>query len=417
MTTLSLSGLYNPSDSIRPAKQMSLYELLRQLDDGSLVAPVYQRLPCWDREKKHGWIETLWKNRTTFGPICTYERNRRPAQRFVADGWQRLQTSREFYLKPEQFGHTRETAEKIARTFEITVQHAILETHSEGYEWFLKLNFGTSVTPAESLRGRVFQSAGVIDDECGTMELVRSLERLKAICSSAHDQVANPVRDTRRDHKYIRHNLVLLWRFLTRDPEPKTWACGHTTPKQAATEPQIESAVGILWGQRSFTYESLGQFERSISEVAFALRESLLLAKDDNEVHPTPLRPSEARLLLDLGLWSRYSPSCNRASWLEFSRKFIEYQRASGDFLNIIGKPTSHFNFMLGELGKIFTIAKALGVSIERPKRAAQRASFRGASRSHRLPFESNGDGPTDIESMIVNRLRGAKKKKSTGKV
>jgi hypothetical protein len=391
--------LSDPGDSQTP-----LWVLINDLDDGTLCSPPHQRDFVWDMGRRQAWIERLTHGTSrAVGCIVTYQiKNLRSSPTYINDGWQRLSTTREYLAAPEKYKSTRAEALSVVKSYKVTVQHRLYASQEEALTDFQGLNLGTSLTPYEFYYGTL-----------ATMPDYKIL--WEPLIDQLHDGIDQQIRlcgrlTGRRNHKYLRHDYVLLHYLLS-------GATGLNSYQGVASS-------DVKVGQNRATVEA------KLRELLLAtgpetarseLQRLLGVIRDDTalmEHNWIGIRSSPAdlisnsvwRYLLHIGLWRRAN-SLPVANWQQFLTQFLTVGKGLSGLSSLDG--TQRITIGMAHISTLPHVCRIVGsdlvVASDRAPRGSRPTNLRpGYDASHVNPYVTNGNGPTIPEPASLNRSRGA---------
>lgn len=381
--------------------QQPLLLLVEDYENKSLAIPPFQRNYVWDNNKGRGWIDTLEKQ-SGIGVFVIYQLERGGTP-FLADGYQRIETTRRYMKNPEEFGRSygKDQARKNCRSLIVTVQKRIYQDHREALLAFQALNSGTSLTPFEYFKGIL-----TIDDIGSyvyenSIRIVEASERI--LCRKLNSA------DRSRHHQFKRDCLGLFYQYASEFTGMTFWKVGTRN---------IEIANGSLLERLVFdhingwsivnTENVMTNFENYIDSLRVIIYD-IVKKNGGKDMHPIIFR-----YLLHLGIW-RKNTGRPVQKYIEFVERYIslfDKQKSIGGTLILEkdGETPWSLNTRLNDLKDVGRLCEYLEVDFYESK--ARKKNIRtlpGHHESHKLPFSQYGNGDTFAEPALINMGRGAK--------
>lgn len=396
-------------------KTGSLYELVSKFRRGLIIKPPHQREMVWTRETKEGWINRLRAQLKPVGVILTYQiDNGEPSPIFLNDGYQRVSTTLEYLANPELYGDTPEMAETYTVACEMPQQHRHYVSHDGALFDFQQINLGTSLTPMEFCKGILTNIPNyqviwepILDDFHRTMaEQYKKLERDR------------PSKNREVLHKYLRHNLLMITRFLSKSPQLDLKYGDNIARARISSSDTKNQDMVVEWQLRKVLentpYEEIKDEINKLKRI-IASETSLIEAiwyKQLKNPMGYGISITVYRWLLELSLWKR-TTGASTDKWAEFIPDFLKYCNGKSRFQikNVHGELVPH-TLRIGKLSSLLSVCRALDSDFYQPQYPKRKKSPRlkeGYDNSHLLNVSDYGEGETIPEPSILNRARGAK--------
>ena len=412
---LTADGVFELGDA-----PMRLFDLVQELRDKDLLIPEHQREAVWTKDQIAMWVERITDPmKKPIGVISTYQilKNGKASPKYLNDGRQRLYATESFLMKPEDFGHTRDAAIKISKAYKIPVQHRLYDSHASAMKDFQLMNLGTALSPHEFHKGLLKYHDHSTFWDAQINVFARSI-------TDASVRLGIKQQTGTKAHKYARHNLALLLRWLDKDNRlgyegisdnivkpsrlvQKTTPASHkhkNTNRQSPIEELLRSTLEKI---------SISDLESEVELLCgfinnrTALIETVMHEKFPRQKAPHPVLYS---YLIETAMWAKFSKK-PASDWEVFCSKLIEHSGGVG----VVGDKDDARKRVTLAIGTISNL-KAVCERIESDFYEGQRPSRKRAENvrpgydiSHKLPFVHHGDGETFFEPALRNRARGAR--------
>lgn len=402
---------YQSSDDI----QRRLGDIVTDYLEDRLKFPRHQRGAVWSKAQQELYISALQAPVRPLGVFATYQiEGNINGPTLLNDGGNRLRSALALHEDPLRFNMSKQESQSLLANTIISVQHRIYQDHKEAALWFQRLNIGTSLTPYEFAKGALVYMKGY------KIHWKQYLKRLHCIISDR--QVRMGIREqTRRtsQHKQLRHDYVLLYRFLLPDKELNN-AYTESGSAKVSLE-NWESETSIEYRLRDLLQDrGIEEAKDGLSRLKTALEQETVTLKDIwTEVSGSHLSTTTAwfyRWVIELALWRRLN-NIPVEAWEQFLHLLFRRTRGKAriDPLPRQEQELSSVSLQLSNLKALKRACVVLesdlynryanGIPRRRP---ATIISEPGTDHSHKKPFTKHGDGPVILEPAGRNRARGA---------
>jgi hypothetical protein len=394
----------------------SLWDIMRNFDEGRWHLPSHQRKLVWYAGKMKQWFKDLIQlykegGATVPGCVIIYELPGNP-KIYLNDGAQRVYwTIMQFisYCKEKDLNW-----KDILQSVTITVQKVEYRDISEAIRCFIQINYGTTATPCELTRTMFCET---FDDFTTYWEpkLEKIHEAIKLALLEQGCEIEDRNEQRELGHKRKRDEYHMFWKFISGDTtqfSPQV-ALSNLRPDQWDKQTKLEK--NLLEELKKISYAdidaSITEFETFIKNYAALYRQIWL------ENKPATEAPSNVhfRWWLTVVIYL-YNNEIKLETIRTFTEKLIKQSdgRTTLFYENEENKRCNCNTAMskLHQLGMISNIigldASLLGYTPKRRKKKKRNLRV-GFNESHVKNFSTNGNGDTLAENAVENIHRSAR--------
>jgi hypothetical protein len=334
----------------------SLSELLEEYQTGQLQTPPHQRKERWKPDKQHNYIERLHSAVPPPGSFETYQLKGKETPIWLNDGNNRLHSLELYMENSTAYGDTKEQAIELVKSCEVAVGHKHYKNHPEAHIDFILVNAGTMATPYEQCQGLLLYMGD------GT-----SSNLYKKVWEHLHDGVhqiamrvvARPANNEILRQKYKRHDIGLLYRFLSGDVSKSNYYVSrkHIPIMDIQEKRIIEWRLIELLDDYNST-EIIEQIDKFISFLAHETATIQAVWSQLDFDDGWAIRFAAYRWLLDVAIWKRHTKKTN-AEWLKFLEHFLRATKGNGQVPNPYDE-RSYQTLTLSDLGKLTRVCNLL---------------------------------------------------------
>lgn len=199
-----------------------LLSLVERYENGIIQLPEFQREYVWTPFKGRKWTNRIVSKRNVHVGIVTYQilnpkTGKHDGSVFLADGRQRIETTRDFPVDPLRFGHEFgvDMAKEYVYAFPIPHSHVWYKDHTEAMHDFQDMQLGTELTPAQYHRGAITLDLIIGKDIYWTIvEVVKSTDKLMG--------TRYPITSDKQS-KFIRDAIALFLQYISKTDRKGFW--------------------------------------------------------------------------------------------------------------------------------------------------------------------------------------------------
>ena len=376
--------------------------IIQKVKDKDWLLPSHQRDYIWNKTRKIGWIKRLDSPIKPVGVIVTYETEENPGKVWVNDGNQRIHTTMEFLSKPGYFGYEEDRAKEIVSRFNMPVQHRLYPNHESAFRDFQGLNYNEALTPFEFYKGVILYMGDYKTIWSPLLEAIHETMKLNAMRLTG-----KRVRNRSQSHRVIRHDYLILYRFLNRDlglseiKIGKSDITGRALQNNDIIEKKLRDRLEV---------SRLSEVKRSVSKlVSLIERETANIETSWGKVDQDKgISLALYRYLIELATW-RYQRIPARV-WSKFLGDLL---RNTNGITSVINPANINHRISLtyGKLHLLPHVAKVLNSDIlayPQVRSKSRDSTIKdGYDQSHIKPLSLHGEGETITEPASENRSRG----------
>lgn len=393
--------------------------LLHAIDDltnGRLNLPPHQRDECWSDTRKMEYLVTLSHDAFPPGNLEYYQLvkpNGKLSGIYINDGSQRLRTAKEILYHPERFGITKKNAEYLMQNTSYPLTLKLHRSHKEALRRFQVVNNNLQLTSYQKTIGDLIYCEG--DNQRDFWQ--DFIDDLHLMIKETSLQVVDkpyPRKGTKTYwqavHYRKRHDLSLLWRYLSKEKALKNYKIGADIPIVSPVQggaKYFDQALAEYLAHigQSAARQELNQFKNIIQ-----LETALFVDCIDRG---NGMLYGCYRWLMDIAILRR-NHKVPTAPWENFVRRFI---RETGGTTVLLLKDKDadkqkRMNISLSRLCSLRVVCEIIDSDlmdyIGRRRQRRHKGKRSGWDDSHKLPFSKHGDGETTLEPSMLNRARGA---------
>lgn len=390
--------------------QLQLYYLVKDYTSNRMCVPEFQRdKNAWDSTKRRQYVEALESGSPPIGVIVTCQIEGDETL-WLLDGLQRLSTLHDLLTVPKNYGHTKESAEALLLSVNVTRQHRNYQSMDEALRWFQRINLGTQLTNYEFYKGY--------------LEILPDYQKvIKPELQKVHDAVDQArsslgiKKSTRRNesHKFLQHNFLLFYRFCTEDQ-------GLTPVEMSSSKKQKDNRVvekllteWIRHGGVQVLRKKSASFASIVTNHAALIHD--LWPRIYTEDRNRTINETFYRWLLEIEIYRR-TLNRSQSDYEQFLKQLWTLWSAGSNTVARIPAASEGGRSLIVQLGKapyqISVLSKQLGSDFAEKKirqsRKSQIVEARlGMHEDHYdQPFATHGEGPTRAEPAGRNMARGA---------
>lgn len=396
-----LSRRYEMGDYSR-----NLYEVVTDFKNQVIRVPSFQREFCWPDAKRIAFVNRLMDGKKPIGVIALYELEKDNSHVvWLNDGLQRLSTCLELLSNSTKFGVTQDQAIDILKAYSFAIQHRSYDSHDEAVSDYKDINKGTPLTSYEFYKGDL---SNIPDFDVAWSNRLDNLhngiyQRLLVVC-------VRPADVRMVEHKYLRHDFALFYRYATVDKTLRSYDVNKSAPSDRLTNIKARS---IEWLIRQWLLDNgpvkydavLEKFLRMIEN------ETAIIETEWRKIDPNPgkkIMPTLWRWLMDVAIWRRNNDK-RTIDWIDFVSRMLRYTEGVQRFQMVNGKNNP---LILGDLQRLRVVSATLGSTLydsdAKPNYTRPANIAHGYDISHEKPHALFGDGPSIVEPATPNRSRGA---------
>lgn len=381
-------------------KQRPLLDVVKQFQDGRIIAAPFQRDFVWKKEKIVGWANTII-DKNAVGVIVTYQLSS-GSPVYLLDGFQRLTATSKVIENPPSYGFNfgSQEAERFADSFDITIQHRIYENHPMAVRSFQALNSGTPLLTGEYYKGELilFEKGKLL------------YESIPAIMAKYETKFVRRIKNSNIDNKLLRDSFSLFYQFITKAKQKSFWdaASSRLYGVQIIERILANYVDGISTDELK---SNLNDFERFIKNHYGDIEEVLGMSK----LNGKSFSYSVNRWLVHFHIWA----SNNNFKYSKYNKMITnifnslsEYGFSTGSVEYEISGQKYQYAFKLARLDGFEKLAASYGVtefSQGKVKKIKKFFAAPGYDEHHPEPFSIYGNGETVAISSIRNRSLGNK--------
>lgn len=374
----------------------SLFAMVKKLKESKLQVPPFQRGYVWPESKLREWIQTVISNQA-IGIIVTYQVNGEGPE-WLADGLQRLTSTRMFLDNPQRYGFefSKDQAEEYCEKYGISIQHRHYKDHESAMYAYKNLNRGTAITPAEYHKGDM-----TINDigDYAYKSIIASLKKIESSLMSGRSPGRNP------ESKLARDSLGLFYQYISEFQGFEFWNVGQINQNGKAIEEMLLDHMQG-WNKKDVD-DRIKDFEIFMLGEVVLFRDIMRKAKCEG----IAFSPAALRWLFHLSLW-RKNNNRPRHLHIEFLEKFFALPRSTKTISSRIilsGDDLKSVTLDMDGLGQLKTMCEYMKCDLHSPeKRNNHKITSVGYHSSHIKPFSIFGNGETVPEPAPINIARGA---------
>lgn len=397
---------------VKPSDK-ELFSIVQEFNDEELVVPKFQRSDnIWDFNKKKGWIESI-AEKDAIGVIVTYQVKGNPTV-FLADGLQRIKTTKLFLENPASFGViekygrevTKSEARAMCKGFLMTVQHRVYESHRRAMKAYQNLNKGSFMTLEEFFKGVLQVSDySFLADEI--QKIVHAVEK---------EWKTAKFKETRTlESKQKRDCYGLFLQYITRYKGRSFWHVGDERQMFDENIPAVEQLIIDTILQRNLYEEDIKKLLKEFDLHLWKIKRFIDTIIIENGQQGWAMAPAFTRHIMHLVMYCENNNIPN-STYREYIKQFLSMYNIGGKqrFKSQFYIPQENdelrvFTISMDSLNSIPEVEKYTKINIS-TKQARKRTDRRiGNHDSHIKPFSVFGNGETISENALDNMARGAK--------
>lgn len=374
-----------------------LMNLVKQLKEGYLQVPEFQREFVWKKQKITEWINSII-NQYQEGGITTYQIiGGSPI--YLSDGFQRITATIRFLEKPSYYGFdlSRTEAVRYVENYSISRYHQHHEDHFGAMRSFQRLNAGTPPVTGEVFKGEISLT------EKGKIVY----ENIPQILDNFELKLAGKSRSHAIKDKLRRDSFACFYQYDSKSKIKTYWDVDKKSTynvqiierilAEYIKDFPIQELNGKISRFRNFISDHFGDMTHSLEKTGMKNRR---------------LSNSASRWFIHFHIWCNNNGIRYRAykKLVILIFKIFNEQKTTANIKYIINDgEIKSYSFRLGKLGFVESLAMDFGVEeiYDKKKRTKNFEVQPGFHEHHIKPFSKNGNGDTVAIPALLNMSIG----------